>query len=119
MHAETIFAYLKSLEAGPLTLAVAIILASFILEDAATIGAGMLVADGALSLSVAITALFVGILLGDLGLYGAGRLSARNTWVRRILHRRTAVDTRNWMGKRLFTVVISARWGMADQRCAG
>lgn len=54
----------------------AIIVATFILEDAATILAAMQSAAGDLSIPVALGSLYVGIVLGDAGLYGLGRLAA-------------------------------------------
>ena len=63
----------------------AIILATFILEDAATVAAAMQVQDGDLSVWVALVSLYAGIVLGDLGLYGLGRLSACVPWVARQL----------------------------------
>jgi membrane protein DedA with SNARE-associated domain len=110
MNTDTILAYLTSLGKDPLALTIAILLVTFILEDAATAGAAMLAADGVLPVSLAIIALFAGIVLGDLGLYGLGRLAARNTWVRRRLQRRAALDLRHWMGQRLVPMVFSARF---------
>jgi membrane protein DedA with SNARE-associated domain len=110
MNTDTILAYLTSLGKDPLALTIAILLATFILEDAATAGAAMLAADGVLPVSLAIIALFVGIVLGDIGLYGLGRLAARNTWIRRKLQRRVALDLRHWMGQRIVPVVFSARF---------
>jgi len=52
---------------------VLIILATFISEDLACIGAGLLVAHGQLELAPAIAASFVGIFFGDLGLFLVGR----------------------------------------------
>ena len=48
--------------------------ATLVSEDLACIGAGLLVAQGALALGPAITAAFLGIVIGDIGLYWAGRL---------------------------------------------
>jgi membrane protein DedA with SNARE-associated domain len=55
--------------------AAAIIVGTFILEDAATVVAAMQVDDHALPLWLALAALYAGIVLGDLGLYGLGRSS--------------------------------------------
>src|SRR5690242_11016632 len=61
----------------PLLQAIAIIVGTFVLEDAATVIAAMQADDGKLSWLLALVALYVGIILGDLGLYGLGWLSAR------------------------------------------
>jgi len=52
---------------------VLIVLATFISEDLACIGAGLLVAHGQLELVPAIAASFIGIFFGDLGLFLIGR----------------------------------------------
>lgn len=90
--------------------AAAIILATFILEDAATVLAAMEAAQGTLSIGVALGSLFVGIVLGDLGLYGLGRLSARIPTVRRWLppHRTEAMNA--WLRGRVFKVVFVSRF---------
>jgi membrane protein DedA with SNARE-associated domain len=88
----------------------AIILATFILEDAATVAAAMQVEDGALPVWLALVSLYAGILLGDLGLYGLGRLSAYIPWVARQLppHRQEAI--RAWISGRIFKVVLVSRF---------
>ena len=60
----------------PLLQATAIVLGTFILEDAATVIAAMQTADGSLSGPLALASLYVGIAVGDLGLYGLGWLAA-------------------------------------------
>jgi membrane protein DedA with SNARE-associated domain len=88
----------------------AIVLATFILEDAATVAAAMQAQDGAVSTWVALVSLYVGIVLGDLGLYGLGRLSATVPWVARQLppHRQEAI--RAWISGRIFNVVLVSRF---------
>ena len=60
-----------------------ILLGTFVLEDAATILAAMDVQVQQVSLVVAMVALYVGIILGDLGLYGLGRLAVATPLARR------------------------------------
>jgi membrane protein DedA with SNARE-associated domain len=88
----------------------AIILGTFILEDAATVAAAMQTEDGGVSLWLALVSLYVGIVLGDLGLYGAGRLSAHIPWVERQLppHRQEAIKA--WISGRIFQVVMVSRF---------
>src|ERR1700744_600320 len=61
----------------------AIIVGTFILEDAATVAAAMQVEDGALPIWLSLISLYAGIVLGALGLYGLGRLPAQVPWVAR------------------------------------
>ncbi|MDB1125842.1 VTT domain-containing protein [Vibrio algarum] len=56
---------------------VSIILLSYLLEDLAIITAALLAADQAISPSLALMAIFIGIATGDIGLYGAGMLAAK------------------------------------------
>ena len=61
-----------------------ILLGTFVLEDAATVLAAMDVQVGRVATGVALGALYAGIVLGDLGLYGLGRLAAMAPWARRL-----------------------------------
>src|SRR5579863_6255445 len=94
----------------PLLQAAAIILGTFILEDAATVLAAMQAQDGALSVPLALASLYIGIMLGDLGLYGLGRLSTKLPVVARCLppHRTEAI--RAWLDGRVFKVVLVSRF---------
>ena len=94
----------------PLLQATAIVLGTFILEDAATVLAAMQADEGKLSAALALAALYVGIILGDLGLYGLGRLSAKLPMIARYLppHRTEAI--RGWLQGRVFKVVLASRF---------
>jgi membrane protein DedA with SNARE-associated domain len=94
----------------PLLQAAAIIIGTFLLEDAATVLAAMQADEGKLSAALALAALYVGIMLGDLGLYGLGWLGARAPLVARLLppHRSDAI--RAWLQGRVFKVVLISRF---------
>lgn len=94
----------------PLLQATAIVLGTFILEDAATVVAAMQVSDGSLSAALALASLYIGIALGDLGLYGLGWLAARLPLVGRFLppHRKEVI--RAWVDGRVFRVVLVSRF---------
>ncbi|HUZ63971.1 MAG TPA: VTT domain-containing protein [Acetobacteraceae bacterium] len=94
----------------PLFQAAAIIGGTFVLEDAATVLAAMQVEAGAVSLPVALGALYVGIVMGDLGLYGMGRLAAAVPWTEKWIppHRRDLGH--NWLKGRLARVVLVSRF---------
>lgn len=94
----------------PLLQAAAIILGTFVLEDAATILAAMQAGAGKVSVAVALGSLYVGIVLGDLGLYGMGRLARRLPWVERWLPPRRSETIRAWMEGRLFRLVLISRF---------
>jgi membrane protein DedA with SNARE-associated domain len=90
--------------------AAAIVLATFILEDAATVLAAIEAAQGRISIDLALGSLFLGIVLGDLGLYGLGRLSGHIPRVARWLppHRTEAMNA--WLSGRVFKVVFVSRF---------
>jgi membrane protein DedA with SNARE-associated domain len=90
--------------------AATIIIGTFILEDAATLLAAMQVASGAIELSVALFALYAGIVLGDLGLYGLGRLSAANGWARRLVPKRRRDLGQEWVRGKVMPIVVVSRF---------
>jgi membrane protein DedA with SNARE-associated domain len=94
----------------PLLQAAAIVLGTFILEDAATILAAMQVNEGGLSAALALASLYVGIMLGDLGLYGLGRVAALVPPVARFLPPRRKEVIRDWLEGRVFRVVLVSRF---------
>jgi len=94
----------KPLQAG------AIIVGTFILEDAATLLAAMQVASGAIALPVALAALYAGIVLGDLGLYGLGRASVANRWARRLVPKQRRDLGRDWVSGRMLPIVLVSRF---------
>jgi membrane protein DedA with SNARE-associated domain len=95
---------------SPLFQAAAIILGTFILEDAATVIAAMQAQDGALPVPLALGALYAGIILGDLGLYGLGRLSAHVPWVAGHLPPHRQETIRAWISGHIFRVVLVSRF---------
>jgi membrane protein DedA with SNARE-associated domain len=108
-----------SLAAGSLTatppgdprlLVLAIIAGTFIHEDIATVATGILVANGVISVGVALPALYIGIVAGDLGLYGMGRLVALNRISRRLAGGRHFSALQIWLDERLVAGVFMVRF---------
>jgi len=95
---------------SPLFQAAAIILATFVLEDAATVLAAIQAEQGGISIGLALGSLFVGIVLGDLWLYGMGWLAARVPWIRRLLPPQRQEVIRAWLKGRVFKVVFVSRF---------
>ncbi len=87
-----------------------IIIGTFILEDAATLLAAVQVAAGGIPLVLALGALYAGIVLGDLGLYGLGKLSAGNAWARRLVPRQRRDLGRQWITGRVIPIVLVSRF---------
>jgi membrane protein DedA with SNARE-associated domain len=90
--------------------AATIIAGTFVLEDAATLLAAMQVAAGSVSLPLALGALYAGIVLGDLGLYGLGALSARHPWARRLVPKRRQDLGHDWVSQRVIPLVLVSRF---------
>ncbi len=82
----------------------------FILEDPTTILIGVLVADGQLSVTVALVSLYIGILLGDLGLYGLGYLASKHPRLARFIDHDAAVPFRTWLETRYVLTIFSVRF---------
>jgi membrane protein DedA with SNARE-associated domain len=110
MLASSITSLLALTGHSPWFQAAAIIVGTFILEDAATVAAAMQVDDNAVPLWLALISLYAGIVLGDLGLYALGRLSARIPWVATQLPPHRHETIRAWIDGRIFKVVLGSRF---------
>lgn len=99
---------------SPILQGIAIMTGTFILEDATSIATAMAVQDHHLSLKVGLTSLFLGIVVGDLGLYGLGMLAARlhegSVWARRLVPPERREKWRDWVDNRLIRLVVTARF---------
>lgn len=85
--------------------------ATFILEDVAAIGAGLLLASGQISWLAAFSSCFLGIWLGDVGLYVIARIGGRR-WFERSRFKKFAakVDrSEQWFAKRGTPILIFSR----------
>jgi membrane protein DedA with SNARE-associated domain len=85
--------------------------ATFILEDVAAVGAGLLLASGQISWPAAFLSCFLGIWLGDVGLYALARKGGRHWFERSALKRfagRVAQSER-WFAKRGTPILIFSR----------
>ncbi len=88
----------------------AIILGTFVLEDAATVITALSVQAGKVALPVGLVSLYLGIVLGDLGLYGLGRLADRFAWARRLIPEARRHMSRSWLERHVFKVVFISRF---------
>ncbi|MGB5036845.1 MAG: DedA family protein, partial [Blastocatellia bacterium] len=88
--------------------------ATFVSEDLACIGAGVLVAHGRTSYALAASACFAGIFLGDLALFAAGRLFGRRLLrfplVRRFVSERDVERSSAWLETRGAGVILASRF---------
>ena len=101
----------SNLNALPLTYAISLFLGTFVLEDVAALGAGLLLAAGSISWFAALLACFLGIWSGDAGLYAVARCGGRR-WFERSRFKRysSKVDrSENWFAQRGTLILIFSR----------
>jgi membrane protein DedA with SNARE-associated domain len=94
--------------------ALALIAATFVSEDLACVSAGVLIARGDLPAAQAITACAIGIFIGDLGLWGLGRLAHRWLWALSVVQRRVSDDrlerARVWLERHAGLAIVASRF---------
>lgn len=85
--------------------------ATFVLEDVATVGAGLLLANNAISWPAAFTACFLGIWLGDAGLYALARFAGRGWFERSFLRKFSPKVARSekWFSQHGVPILIFSR----------
>src|SRR6516165_6179366 len=96
---------------SPALQAVALFLSTFVLEDVAAVGAGLLLASGVLAWPMALGACFTGIWIGDAGLYGFARVVGRNWFEKSSLGRFSArvEESEHWFARRGNWILIFSR----------
>lgn len=85
-------------------------LATFVLEDPTTIGAGLLVADGKMAFRTALAGVFLGIAVGDVGLYAIGRLAGPRVLGWRLVSRERLERVGRWFDRHLIAAVLLSRF---------
>jgi membrane protein DedA with SNARE-associated domain len=88
----------------------AIILGTFILEDATTVAVGVMAADGLIPIPLALLSLATGIALGDFGLYGIGRFAITHPRLQGWVHSKKLRPLGNWLNTKLYSTVVAARF---------
>jgi membrane protein DedA with SNARE-associated domain len=88
--------------------ALMIVAGTFILEDATTVLSAIAVQAGAVDMRVALIALYAGVILGDIGLYGLGYAAARMPMARRWAA--TAQAGRRWLRTNVLKTVFISRF---------
>jgi membrane protein DedA with SNARE-associated domain len=85
--------------------------ATFVLEDAAAVGAGLLLSAGQITWPAAFTACFLGIWLGDAGLYALARFAGREWFEHSSFRKYSAKVARSekWFAERGTPILIFSR----------
>lgn len=93
--------------------ALSIFLATFIYEDGATLLAASLSASGSLDPWLAFLTTFLGIWVGDMGLYGLGfsfgHTTVRSRWLQKHVRPESLARAENWVARRGSLALIMSR----------
>ncbi|QDH12933.1 hypothetical protein E3E12_00510 [Formicincola oecophyllae] len=87
-----------------------IVLGTFILEDVATVLAALAVQAGDVSMGLALGALYAGVAVGDMGLYGVGLLGSFWPWLAKRLTLPGKDKTAAWFSANLVKIVAISRF---------
>jgi membrane protein DedA with SNARE-associated domain len=110
MFVETVTAALMPFTSSPAAVFVAIMFATFILEDAATVAVGLLASQGLVDPAPALIALVVGTASGDLAIHGIGRI-AQHSWIgRRMLSNNKVQRVEAWLQGNAVLALAGARF---------
>ena len=94
---------LASLPETQAALALSIFFATFVYEDGATLLAATLSASGRLDPRIGLLSAFLGIWIGDIGLYGLGSMFGRHTtqsrWLQKYLKPQSLAKAEAWFAK--------------------
>jgi len=95
----------------PFAKAAGFFFATFILEDVAAVGAGLLLATGQISWPAAFLACFLGIWMGDAGLYALARWAGRGWFERSSLRKFSGkvAESEQWFTERGTLILIFSR----------
>lgn len=90
--------------------ALSIIIGTFILEDVATILAAIAAQMHQIPFSLALSALYIGVAVGDLGLYLLGHLGAQYPFFKRFLTLPKQQRTQGWFQQNTIKIVLISRF---------
>ncbi|MCP4898653.1 MAG: hypothetical protein GY906_16900 [bacterium] len=102
--------YLSYLAEQPVLQGVVAGLATFVLEDPTTIGCGLLVAEEKMAFLTALIGVWLGIAVGDIGLYGMGRFGGAQLARRGHLRSNRARRASQWLERNLVLAVVVSRF---------
>src|SRR5216683_2368183 len=104
---------LHSIPGTQAALALSIFFATFIYEDGATLLAATLAAGGSLDPRIGLLSTFLGIWVGDMGLYGLGSSFARRTaqsrWLQKYLRPESLAKAEGWFARHGSLALVMSR----------
>lgn len=86
-----------------------VFLATLVHEDSAIVSGAYLMHSHAMTMPVAMTTLMMGVIAGDLGIYGLGILAARVVPLRRFVLNRVTPSRREWLDRNLMSTLVACR----------
>ena len=105
-----VHAFLEYFMANPMLLAVGLIIATFILEDAATTAGAFLASQAIMPVELAFGAVMSGILIGDIFIYGLGYQARSHPRVKAFLEKRHLIPDADLVDKGMGIAIITARF---------
>ena len=112
MHGQAVIAWFQAALAGmadPWVIALALVLTTLLLEDAAIAAGVALATQGTISWNLSLAAVGGGIAMGDLGLYALGIGATRVPWLQRYCIGERGGWAREQLTRKLPTAVLLAR----------
>lgn len=111
MHLFSLLSQIIGGEVGStVLLALVIILGVIFLEDTTVVVVGVLAADGTVPVPFALFSLYLGIILGDIGLYCLGYLASTRPRLARYVDHEFVAPFRAWLETRFVLTVFTARF---------
>jgi membrane protein DedA with SNARE-associated domain len=105
---DQLVTWLQTASSDPVSLAIALALATFLTEDGTLIAGSLLVGSGIAPAELVIAAIAVGLLVGDIGVYLLGWSTRHSRFLRRQLPLNKARQLRHWLaGKETMVLLLS------------
>ncbi len=110
LSSDQIIVWLTGMTQDPILVGLALAVATLATEDGALLAGSLMVGSGMLSAELTITSLVLGIILGDIALYGAGAWLRESRFVRKRLSPRRMRRLKRWLEGRESLVLFFSRF---------
>ncbi|MGI9461352.1 MAG: DedA family protein [Alphaproteobacteria bacterium] len=97
-------------KANPYIICLLLAMAVIFTEDATIITAAILAVGGNISTPMALTAIFLGIIIGETTCYMLGRFAHRNQWAKKIMAKEGMYEVIKWLQHHLILAILAARY---------
>ena len=105
-----LFHLIGNTASGVFILALAIMVGAFILEDTTAVIVGLLATDGIIPIILALSALYAGVVVGDIFLYSLGYLASTRLRLAQYVDHDFVIPFRVWLESRFVLTIFSARF---------